>query len=538
MRKYLLLVLIIMTIFAVSGCGRDPKLTINNAPKSEVLVGGTITLAVTGISSKRNITWESTNTSIATVDNKGKVTCIAPGVVIIKVTDILSQIEDSVSITVISNTLQSITIKNARSIEKNKTMQLVIQATPSGASGAVTWLSSKPTVASISSTGVVTGVSIGVAIITAISKVDSAIVTTVEIAVTIPTADGGINVTIFGSETMIVGETQNLIFVLQPAGTPNGVKWSTDNPSIATVNQSTGALLGVSPGVANIKATYNTTDEVKPFDIITVIVSTPGNSGINISIIGPTTMVVGGQSTLVTSSSSGNVSWSSSNSIIASINSNGTVTALSAGAVIITATSTQDTNVKKTHTIVVSGNTVAPTSIILNGAHTLEVHQSLILTPNFIPSNASTSVAWQSSNTSIATVSPVGKVSAAGVGSVTITATSTLNPSVKGQITISISPSTGSTPESIEITGETKVGINQSVAWTITTDPIGANKGVTWGSDTPEVASVVNGVITGHTKGSVRIYCYSILDNNVLNAMIIDVYDVDSNGNLIIDNSN
>jgi len=539
MKRSILLVLILMVIFGITGCGKsETSLRITNAPSSDLLVGGTITLGVSGVSSQRNISWESMNSQIATVSPQGQVLGIAPGTVIIKATDVLSQAEDSITLTIVSNTLESITIKNARSLEMNKTLQLTIQAIPTGASNAVDWLSSNPSVASVSSTGLVTGVSIGKSTITAISKITPTISTTVEISVTTPAADGGVNVTIFGSETMTVGETQNLQFVLQPAGTTGGVKWSTSNPSVATVNQTTGALLGVSPGVANIMATYNTTDEVKPFDVITVTVSVAGASGISISIVGPTTMVVGGQSTLVASVSSGGVSWSSSNSAVASINSNGIVTALSAGSVLITATSTQDTSVKKTHNIVVSGNTVAPTAISLSGGSSLEVYQTLNLVPTFTPSNASTSVTWSSSNNAIATVNSSGRVSAVSVGSVIITATSTLNTNVKGQITITVSPSTGSTPESIVINGADKVGINQTVIWTIVTDPISANQGVVWGSDTPEVASVNNGVITGHTKGSVRIYCYSILDNNVLNAMIIDVYDVDSNGNLIIDNSN
>lgn len=541
MKRSILLVLILTIIFGIVGCGkRATSLHITNAPTAGLLIGETVTLGISGVSSQRNIAWESMNVQIATVNPQGQVTGIAPGAVIIKATDVLSQAEDSITINVISNTLESITIKNARSVEMNKTLVLDIQATPTGASKAVEWLSSNPSVASVSSTGVVTGIKIGKATITAISKIDSSISTAVEISVVTPTADGGITVTIFGSESMSVGETQNLIAILNPSSTGGGVKWSTSNASVATVNQSDGRLLAIAPGVANITATYNTTDEVKPFDVITVTVTPAGSSGITITIVGPTSMVVGGQSTLVADvrNGGGGVSWSSSNSSIATVDSNGVVTALQSGTVVITATSIQDTNVKKTHNISISGNTIAPTSISLSGGNSLDVYQSLTLTISFTPSNASTSVTWSSSNTSIATVNSSGRVSAVGVGTATITATSTLNTNVKGQITITVSPSTGSTPESITIIGPDKVGVNQTVTWTISTDPAGANQGVVWGSDTPEVASVNNGVITGHSKGSVRIYCYSILDNNVLNAMIIDVYDVDSDGNLIIDHSN
>ena len=70
----------------------------------------------------------------------------------------------------------------------------------------------------------------------------------------------------------------------------------------------------------------------------------------------------------------------------------------------------------------------------------------LKVTPN--PSNASASVTWTSSNPSVATVSG-GKVTAKAAGTVTVTATSTVNSSIKATATVTVINSSSS-----EITGE------------------------------------------------------------------------------------
>ena len=116
------------------------------------------------------------------------------------------------------------------------------------------------------------------------------------------------------------------------------------------------------------------------------------------------------------------VTWSSSNSSVATV-SNGTVTAKSAG----TASITVKTSNNKTATCYVTVNnsapqTVAVSSVSLNKTSaTLGVGDTLSLSATISPSNATNkSVTWSSSNTSVATVSN-GLVTAKSSGTATIT---------------------------------------------------------------------------------------------------------------------
>ncbi len=117
-----------------------------------------------------------------------------------------------------------------------------------------------------------------------------------------------------------------------------------------------------------------------------------------------------------------NVSWSSSNTSVATVNSNGLVSGIAAGTATITVT-TQDGNKTATsaitvNVIAVSGVSVSPTSASIFATQTQQ------LTASILPSNASnTGVTWSSNNTAVATVNSTGLVTGVSQGTATITAT-------------------------------------------------------------------------------------------------------------------
>ncbi|MEL7569205.1 MAG: fibronectin type III domain-containing protein, partial [Eubacteriaceae bacterium] len=116
-----------------------------------------------------------------------------------------------------------------------------------------------------------------------------------------------------------------------------------------------------------------------------------------------------------------NITWSSSNTNIATVSDAGLVNGISKGAVTITAT-TDDGNLIAQRTLEI----IQPvTGISLNtSSEELEIGNQLQLTPTVLPANASdTSVTWTSSNTSIATVSNTGLVTAVRSGEAQITVT-------------------------------------------------------------------------------------------------------------------
>ncbi len=179
-----------------------------------------------------------------------------------------------------------------------------------------------------------------------------------------------------------------------------------------------------------------------------------------------TTIQVGASETLTVSiipsnATNQNVTWSTSNSAIATVN-NGVVTAVAAGTATITVTSVADNTKTATCTITVptpSSDPVAVTSIELNTyATSLNVGGTVTLTATVKPTNATNqNVTWSSSNNSIATVAN-GVVTAVAAGTVTITATSVSDPGVSIGCTVAVTaapspdvPQTGLTTHVPEI---------------------------------------------------------------------------------------
>ncbi len=113
------------------------------------------------------------------------------------------------------------------------------------------------------------------------------------------------------------------------------------------------------------------------------------------------------------------VIWKSSNASVVTVDSNGKVTAKSAGSATISATAGSFTS-NCSVTVVVPVESVALNKTEL----TIEKGKNATLTATVNPSNATDkTVTWKSSNTAIATVDQNGKVTAVNAGSAVITVT-------------------------------------------------------------------------------------------------------------------
>ena len=131
------------------------------------------------------------------------------------------------------------------------------------------------------------------------------------------------------------------------------------------------------------------------------------------------------------------ISWSSSNTSVATVNSSGVVTAVGNGTCTITATTTDGTNISKTCSVTVktpvTGVTVSPTTLTLN------VGGTYTLAKTITPSDASNqNVVWSTDNTSIAIVDSSGKVTAVSKGTCNITCTSSENSSYKSSCSVTV----------------------------------------------------------------------------------------------------
>lgn len=138
------------------------------------------------------------------------------------------------------------------------------------------------------------------------------------------------------------------------------------------------------------------------------------------------------------------ITWSSSNTSVATVNASGQVTAVGKGTAVITATATDGSGVSAscTYTVVklVSSITLNKTS------STLRLGQSETLTATVLPTDASNrSVIWSSSNTSVVRVSTTGIVTYVGKGTATVTATAADGSGVKATCTYTITDDYGDT---------------------------------------------------------------------------------------------
>ena len=140
---------------------------------NSISIGGTSQLEVSYTpldTNVKNVTWTSSNSSVATVSNTGLVTGVAQGSATITATAEAPNgiVTATRSITVTPIAVTSVSLDtNSASVKVGKTVTLVATVYPTNATNRnVTWTSSTTTVATVSSSGVVTGVAAGNATIT------------------------------------------------------------------------------------------------------------------------------------------------------------------------------------------------------------------------------------------------------------------------------------------------------------------------------------------------------------------------------------
>lgn len=137
-------------------------------------------------------------------------------------------------------------------------------------SGDVTWSSSNENVATVSNDGIVRGVSIGLATITAkVGAKESSTIISVESANLKP------QIEIIGSQNLTVNSTAILTAYISNTTTIPKVFWDSSNKSIATVDAN-GVVTGVAGGIVTITATIYL-DEVISKDF-TILVTDPSTS--------------------------------------------------------------------------------------------------------------------------------------------------------------------------------------------------------------------------------------------------------------------
>ena len=395
--------------------------------------------------------------------------------------------------------------KTSVTIYEGESVSLTATVSPHDATNqTVLWSTSNANVATVSN-GVVSAIGLGTATITAKSDDGGKTATctvTVEAKV-VSVASISLDKT---SLELTEGETSSLTATISPSDATNkNVSWSSNNSAVASVDN-TGKVTAKSAGSATI--TVKTEDGNKTATCkVTVSAKTYSVTGVSLAKTSLT--ITEGETAIlsatITPSNATNkkITWSSSNTSVATVDSNGKVIAKSKGSATITV-KTEDGGFTAKCSVTVKAKTVSVTGVSLNKTSlNLVEGESETLTATITPSNATNkTVIWESTYTSVAKVNDSGKVTAVSPGSATIIVTTadgektaycrvTVSAKVINVTGISINPTS------------LRLFVGQTSALTATITPSNAtNKSVSWSSSNSSIASVsADGVVTAVSDG-------------------------------------
>lgn len=437
-----------------TGCSSNPSGTLTVVARPVVSITGSNVICVnatTALSPTTGGTWTSSNPAIATVTDAGVVTGVASGSVTFTFT---------LTATGCSSTTLPVQINPLPTVIAANPNVCIGSTTTLSPSAGGTWVSLNTGVATVTSAGVVTGVSSGTATMR-FTEAGSGCQNTLVITVTPrPT------VSITGLSSFCVGETTQL----SPS---TGGTWSSTNPTVATVNNA-GLVTGISVGTATFIFTSSTTlCPSLPTNPVTVknkpVVAVTGPSGICVGFTSQLSPTTGG-------------TWVSNTPGVATVNNAGVVTAVSPGSATFTFTETGGCISDATTPITVYLNPVTS----FTGPSSICVGSTTTVTPT-------TAGTWSSSNPAVATITNAGLVTgiSAGTAQLVYTQTATGCQSTPLTVTISSKQTITMSPASICIGG------------TINLTP---STGGTWTTTNPTVATVtLAGVVTGVAGGTANL---------------------------------
>ena len=358
------------------------------------------------------IEWSSSNNAVVNVSNTGKVTAVGKGLATVSAVSDGKEAKCTFTVLVPLSGLSF--DKTSIQLFDGQTAQLSVIMTPNDATlkGDIKWNSSNTSVATVTNDGLVTAIKKGTTNITA--SVDG-YAATCSVEVLASVTGISLNKT---SATLNRGESLKLSYSVTPTGATlqEQVSWVSTNTSVASVDNQ-GNVSAVGAGTADI------TVSLEGFTAtcrITVVV--PVNSvSLNKTAL---TIEKGNSETLVATinpsdATNQSLSWSSSNTAIATVDKDGRVTAIEGGDATITVSSnngkTASCSVKVTTRV--TGVSFNKTTLKLNPG------ESETLTATVTPSTAGNkSVTWTSNDTSIASVDQNGKVTGVAEGTATIIA--------------------------------------------------------------------------------------------------------------------
>ncbi len=454
--------------YVVGGCNETYEVTVNPAPEAGSLYGDTTLMegeVITLSSSVIGGSWISSDTTVAAVGTDGVVTGVAAGSVVV-----FYFVSNSCGTDVATH---AITVTTACSLSAiTGTMEVCVDdfTELSSATEGGVWSSDNEAVATIdASTGWVTGVSAGTAVISYTAGCSTSTVVTVNAP-----PDGGV---VSGDSVVCTSDTITL------SNSVVGGEWISSDAGIATVGSASGIVTGVTSGTVAIS--YGVMNDCGLVFASRVVTVNPlPDAG---SLSGTTTVCPTATSELNSTVSGG--AWESSNTSIATVDTSGIVTGVTAGTSTISYTVTNSCG-SATTTVEVTVNPL-PDAGSLSGTF------AVCPTATTELSSTVSGGAWESSNISIATVDTSGIVTGVMAGSSTISYTVTTS---CGSATTTVDVTVNPLPDAGALSGTT------TVCPTATTELSSTVSGGAWESSNISIATVdTSGIVAGVATGTTTV---------------------------------
>jgi gliding motility-associated-like protein len=444
----------------VSSSFQDPVVITGN---SKVCIGATTTLSHTITGG----TWSSATPSVATIDpSTGVVTGVAVGTSVISYAYTYNGCSFTTTYTINVNALP--VISGTTTVEVGGTTTLTATTTAATSNA---WVSSNTNVATVTPNGLVTGVALGNATITFTNTngctdtntVTVNLGTTLTPVLTSPASNTSGASTLQISYTLpeapLVGSVR-LMFTPVGGGTP--IVWTMSNATsvsfayaVGTTPTNSNIVSGTALAFGNYDVTLSYQDVYgSPVALVTnTNIQTAGSlTTPTLTAMAAITKTFGAASftlTAPTSNSTGAITFTSSNTAVATISGN-TVTIVGAGTATITASQAANGNyLSATTSTILTVNKATPTlGTLANITKTLGDASFTLTAPT---SNSTGAITYTSSNTSVATISG-NTVTIVGAGTATITASQATDTNyLAATTTVTITVSSGSTPTPVLI---------------------------------------------------------------------------------------
>ena len=372
----------------------------------------------------------------------------------------------------------------------------------SGAS--VTWGSSSASIATVSSSGLVTSVADGAATITATSGSASGTASvTVAVPVSLELSDTVLSFLALGDTAQLTATVKNAAGSTISALT---VTWATSDDAVATVS-SAGLVTSVADGSTTVTATSGELSDTVAVTVLQTATSVElSDTVLTFPSLGDTATlsatVKDAAGSLVVGAS---VTWATSTEGVATVSDGGLVTAVTNGTATVTASS-GPLEATAAVTVTQAASSIELSDTVLTFASLAETTQ---LTATVKDANDSTmsgaTVTWSTSDTTVATVSSAGLVTSVVDGTATITAAA-------GSITAttSVTVTQGASSITVSPTSVSFASLADTATLTATVKDSGGTvmSGVTvsWTTSAASVATVsAAGLVTAVADGTVTL---------------------------------